>query len=305
MIWKSEGLIFEPSKKISYIKSHGWVPTPYKINKNLYKIFYAGRDNLNHSNIFSFDFCFKEKKIKKIYKIPILKKGRIGYFDDCAVIPSHVIKINNKIFLYYIGWTRGVSVPYISSLGLAISQGINKKFNKHSNVPIIGRNKYDPIFTASCFVEKYKNKYRMIYTSNKSWNYKKFFIPNYNLKYSFSKNGIEWKTSSKFILNNKSNKEIAITRPWIINDFKNKILFYSYKNYQNKGRNYKIGFAKNYKNKWIRMDNKISIKSSKCGFDKKMQEYASVVKYNKDYYMFYNGNNYGEKGIGIAKLIKE
>ena len=53
------------------------------------------------------------------------------------------------------------------------------------------------------------------------------------------------------------------------------------------------------------MDNKISIKSSKCGFDKKMQEYASVVKYNKDYYMFYNGNNYGEKGIGIAKLIKE
>ena len=43
---------------------------------------------------------------------------------------------------------------------------------------------------------------------------------------------------------------------------------------------------------------------SKCGFDKKMQEYASIVNYGKDYFMFYNGNNYGEEGIGIAKLVK-
>ena len=35
-----------------------------------------------------------------------------------------------------------------------------------------------------------------------------------------------------------------------------------------------------------------------------MQEYASIVNYGKDYFMFYNGNNYGEEGIGIAKLVK-
>ena len=46
----------------------------------------------------------------------LLKKGRLGCFDDCAVIPSHIIKIKNKFHLYYIGWTRGIiSVLYISS----------------------------------------------------------------------------------------------------------------------------------------------------------------------------------------------
>ena len=34
--------------------------TPYKISKNLFKIFYAGRDKFKFSNIFSFDYCFKK-----------------------------------------------------------------------------------------------------------------------------------------------------------------------------------------------------------------------------------------------------
>jgi hypothetical protein len=31
-----------------------------------------------------------------------------------------------------------------------------------------------------------------------------------------------------------------------------------------------------------------------------MVEYAAVVKHKTQYFMFYNGNNYGETGIGIA-----
>ena len=36
-----------------------------------------------------------------------------------------------------------------------------------------------------------------------------------------------------------------------------------------------------------------------------MQACASVINYKNNFYMFYNGNNYGEKGIGLAKLIKK
>jgi len=31
-----------------------------------------------------------------------------------------------------------------------------------------------------------------------------------------------------------------------------------------------------------------------------MIEYASIVKHNDRYFMFYNGNNYGFDGIGLA-----
>jgi hypothetical protein len=36
-----------------------------------------------------------------------------------------------------------------------------------------------------------------------------------------------------------------------------------------------------------------------------MNEYGSVVNYKDKYFMFYNGNNYGEKGVGIAELKKK
>ena len=199
------------------------------------------------------------------------------------------------------GWTRGIGVPYISSLGLAVSSK-NNDFKRLSEAPIIGRNLNDPIFIASCFIEKIKKKFRMIYTSNKSWTKKKFFVPNYNLKYAYSKNGKNWITTSNFIIPNKSKQEIAITRPWITKIKNNEILFYSYKNYKNKGRNYKIGYAIKNNKKWIRKDN-IHFKKSKDKFDNQMQEYGAFVKYKDRIYMFYNGNNYGEEGVGIAELM--
>ena len=160
--------------------------------------------------------------------------------------------------MYYVGWTRGVSVPYISAIGLAISNNINGKFKKHSEAPIIGKNPHDPIFTASCFVQYLNNKFKMIYTSNKNWEKKPFFIPSYNLKLAHSNNGIDWRTTDKFLLK-KRNNEIAITRPWIITADKKTYITYSYKDYKKNGRNYKIGIAQKIKKSFIRKDKSIKI----------------------------------------------
>ena len=115
--------------------------------------------------------------------------------------------------MYYIGWTKGGSVPYISSLGLAISKSLNGKFKRVSEAPILGRTDKEPIFVASCFVEKTK-RFKMYYTSNKHWRISKNnnYIPRYNIKYATSKNGLSWETKSD-IIKFKSLSEIAITRP--------------------------------------------------------------------------------------------
>ena len=301
MKWQSLGSIFNPKKYLKWVESHAWVPTPIIIKDDKVRIFFAGRDKENHSNIGYFDISLKDpKKILKVSKTPVLKKGRLGCFDDSAAIPSQIIRIKKKYFLYYVGWTRGVTVPYISSIGLAIAKNLNAKFERYSEAPIIGKSNLDPIFTASCFVEKIKKKFRMIYTSNKSWKNDKFFTPNYNLKYAYSKDGIKWQTTDRFLLKKNIINEIAITRPWILKEKKKKLLFYSYKNYKNQGRNYKIGVATNHKDIWKRKDANLKINNKEDQFDNYMQEYAGIVKYNKNYYMFYNGNNYGEKGVGLA-----
>ena len=145
----------------------------------------------------------------------------------------------------------------------------------------------------------------MIYTSNKSWKKKSFFVPDYGLKYCHSADAIHWKPTSKTVLRKNSTKEIAITRPWLVQLDKKNFLFYSYKNYANKGRNYKIGFAEEKNNSFVRKDKHIKILNAKDSFDKNMQEYSSIVEYENHFYMFYNGNNYGEEGVGLAVISKD
>ena len=69
MYWESKGLIFNSSKLIKSIKSHAWVPTPHKISKGIYKIFFMPAEiNLIINNIYSFDFSLDKKKYLSIQR---------------------------------------------------------------------------------------------------------------------------------------------------------------------------------------------------------------------------------------------
>jgi hypothetical protein len=73
-------------------------------------------------------------------------------------------------------------------------------------------------------------------------------------------------------------------------------MWYSYR-----GPNYRIGYAESSDGiSWERKDHLSGIGVSESSFDSEMIEYAAVVEYNGRHYMFYNGNNFGQNGIGLA-----
>ena len=297
ILFNKKGLIFDV-KNVKWINSYAWVPTAYKIeNTNKAIIFFAARNSSNESDIGYFIYDLDKMKITKISNKPILKRGKLGNFDDSAAIPSHVIKIKRKFFLYYVGWTQGKKVPFFSSLGLAIANKITGPYKKISNAPIIGRSKFNPLFVATCFVQKIKRGYDMYYTSNMSWEIKNNIpIPRYLIKKCHSKDGINWKINNDKIIKFEKNTEVAITRPWILKLSKNFVMFFSLKkiNYKIETSVFKTGEI------WKRQkvfDFKIN---KKINFDSKAQEYASLIKYKKKLFMFYNGNEYGKNGIGLA-----
>ena len=68
-----------------------------------------------------------------------------------------------------------------------------------------------------------------------------------------------------------------------------------------KSQKYRIGYAESIDGiDWIRRDELAGIDVGNTGFDDDMIEYAAVVRYNDQHFMFYNGNNYGVDGIGLA-----
>ena len=295
--FKKNGLILKP-RDIPWVKTHLWVPTAHKLDQGKIIVFFAGRNYQNESDIGYFVYDINLKKVIKISKKPILTRGELGTFDDSAAIPSHLIKIGKKFFMYYVGWTKGYKVPFFSSIGLAISNNIYGPYKKFGKAPIIGRSNEDPFFVATCFVEKKKKLFEMYYTSNLSWKKKKNkSIPLYLIKKCTSKDGFKWKFNKSRIINFKHKSEVAITRPWILIFKKRRTMFFSCKK-----KFYKIyaAFEDKKNNSWKR---KLSISfgnNLKHKFDSKSQEYSSVIKVKQSYYMFYNGNNYGKEGIGLA-----
>ena len=68
-----------------------------------------------------------------------------------------------------------------------------------------------------------------------------------------------------------------------------------------KGSNYQMGYAESFDGKiWQRDDSFGGLETTPDSFDSEMIEYFSIVNGHDRKYMFYNGNNYGAAGIGVA-----
>jgi hypothetical protein len=296
------GLIIKPKNFFSWDKSHCMIPTPVHLGGDIYRIFFGTRNNKNQSSVTYADINLAEKiTVLKYSQMQALKKGKVGAFDDNGVLPSCVIKKKTSFFLYYIGWQPRVTTRYSLVAGLAISKK-GKIFKRYSESPILNTNKKEPysILTAPFVIKVRTAKWFMWYVSCKYW--KKKDLPIYDVKYSISKDGLNWIQTGRTCINLKKN-ERAIARPYVI--YKNKV-FRMWYSYEKKVGTYKIGYAESKDGiKWKRKDNKIIFynkKSSKT--DSQMKEYSAIIEHKSRFYMFYNGNNYGKFGIELAQLTK-
>lgn len=292
-MWKKLGKIFSIKNYSNLLYSHSSYPTLEKIN-NFIRVYFSSRDKKNTSRVFHFDF-FKENKEIFFNKKLDLNVGKTGTYNCDGVAPrSIVLNKNNEKLMYLIGWNKCYSFPYQLSIGLSF---FNK--NKWEDIgQILGRNKFDKIFVTSPFVIKDENKFKMWYCSCTEW---KKNNPKYLIKYTESKNGIDWEISDQICIDYTFASSIGW--PMVIKNKKNEYIMYfshrkDYNFIKNKNNSYEIGKAisKNGVN-WELTDLSV-LKKSKYGWDSKMICYSSIV----DNLMFYNGNGFGYSGIGLAEL---
>ena len=72
-------------------------------------------------------------------------------------------------YLFFTGWSRGVTVPFYLAAGVAISDDDGRTFRRVSLGPLLDRNAVDPYLTASPFVLVDKSGWRMWYVSGTGW----------------------------------------------------------------------------------------------------------------------------------------
>ena len=255
-----------------------------QIVKNKIRVFYSHRyKNISYINYFESDL---QNPSKIIYenKNPILSSGKNGCFDDCGVMPSCVFEIDGQDCLYYTGWnTCKGNVPYGHGIGMVFIDDL-KKIKRTSSGPILDRTLKTPFLVNSPYVYKNKKFFEMIFCNGNGW--KKNFAT-YHLSKAISLDGKSWDVKKDvFFLKNK-----AISRPCVFND----CIWSSIKEINT---NYKI---------YLIRDNKIVeekfVYYGESLWDSEMMCYPTVFEVEKQRYMYYNGNNYGETGIGLAKWV--
>jgi hypothetical protein len=217
-------------------------------------------------------------------------------------MPSWIVDYRGRKYLYYIGWNLGVTVPFYNSIGLATSDDGGKTFEKLSQGPILGRDSCDPFFTGSSCVLVEDGIWRMWYLSCSHWeetaDKPKHY---YHIKYAESTDGAYWRRSGTVCIDYNSSDEYAISRPSVVRDDSLYRMWYSYR-----GDSYRIGYAESTDGKsWERKDEEAGIDVSATGWDSEMIEYPFVFDHKGTRYMLYNGNGYGETGIGLAVLSKD
>jgi hypothetical protein len=300
--WIKQGLIYCPDAGLDWLQTHAALPVVEPTGDSC-RVYFSGRDGKGRAQIGFFEVDLNDlKTVKRVSSTPVLGLGPLGAFDDSGVTTSCIVDHQGHKYHYYSGWSLGVTVPFYFFVGLAISEDSGQTFQRASLSPILERNRIDPYLTASPFVLIENGTWRMWYVSATGWERTGDRIRHrYHIKYADSKDGINWNRKGIVCIDYRSAEEYALARPWVIKDGNLYKMWYSYR-----GDAYRIGYAESGDGiSWTRKDDEVGIDVSETGWDSEMIEYPCVFDHRGTRYLFYNGNGYGETGIGAAILADE
>lgn len=301
MRWKKLGLLFETPRDLGWMDCQGALLPFVEARDGYHRLYFSARDQQGRTEIAWADVEIAEPgRVLRVCEGPLLGIGPLGGFDDNGVTMTWLVDHQGQKYLYYSGWTLGVTVPFYLFIGLAISDDGGETFQRYSPAPIVDRNRVDPLLSsAPTIVVEDDGLWRSWYVSCDRWEIEAGRAKHYyHIRYAESRDGIHWTPTGRVAIDFKSPAEYAIARPCVVKDPDRYRMWYCYR-----GDVYRIGYAESPDGLvWERKDEEVGITMSTDGWDSEMVTYAFVFDHAGRRYMVYNGNGYGQTGIGLAVL---
>src|SRR5665213_88896 len=302
MRWKKLGLVYCPTGEKDWAQSHAYVPTTIMRGEDCIRVYFAACDKQKIGRIGYVDVDAKNPTlVLGVSEAPVLDIGLPGTFDDNGVTPTCIVQRDDELWLYYIGWQLGVRVRYYLFLGLAVSADGGATFRRALNVPVRDRSDGETVVRSAATIMSDGTKWNMWYVSATNWiKLDNRMVPTYHLRFLQSPDGIVWGNSGTPCLELGNKDEYGFGRPFVLGNDGQYQMWYSIRSVS---KGYRLGYAESADGlHWIRKDGQVGIDVSPTGWDSEMVCFACVQPTRHGTYMFYNGNNYGETGFGVAVL---
>jgi hypothetical protein len=301
MRWRKTGVAIPPPVHLPWAASHAAVPHVEPFDDESVLVYFTARDPQRRSHVARARMWIDAEGNPGdavVEAEPVLRPGERGTFDDSGAMTSCMVRDGGQEWLYYQGWALGVTVPFYVFGGCAVRPQGRGPFERVSPAPVLGASPFDPIMCSSPWVLVEGGRWRMWYCSNRGWTDGSDGRPEYrvDIRYAESSDGLDWQREGRPRIDFASPGEHAISRPVVLRDDDRYRMWYAVR-----GEAYRIGYAESGDGiDWERRDDLAGIDVSPSGWDSEMVEYACVFDHGGRRHMLYNGNGFGETGIGHA-----
>jgi hypothetical protein len=297
--WHKRGLLIAARGSQAWAQSHAALPVADVLDEHRIDVYYSPRDAHGSAHIARARVrAGDDGELAAVAQEAelVLSPGARGAFDESGVTVSCIAHSEDATYLYYTGWTLGVSVPFYFYVGLAVRPAGEHAFRRVSAAPILERNAVDPYLTASPWVLRENGAWRMWYVSCVDWTMVDGEPRHrYHVRYAESTDGIVWRRDGRVSVDFADESEYAISRPCVVHDPDSYRMWFAAR-----GDRYRLGYAESLDGlTWTRDDSRVGLEPSREGWDAELA-YPAILDVGTRRYLLYNGNGYGATGIGYA-----
>lgn len=319
LVFKKIGLIFDLNAPEISPNKLLFSQSPQAVElKDRVRVYFCSRmTDSNHtfkSYAYFAEFTKDMAECLGVSKDPIIELGGLGTFDEHGIFPFSPLYHGGRWTAYTCGWSRRQSVSVETAIGHAVSFNEGLTFEKLDPGPIVAASLKEPFLVGDAFVRYFQGQYHMWYMFGTKWQYydnSKTPERTYKIGHSTSKDGVHWSGhDGTSIIPDKLNENESLALPSVMYFNGKYHMCFCYRessDFRAGGdRGYKIGYAYSTDLKiWHRDDELLKFESNSLEsmWDNQMQCYPNFCIINDVPHLFYNGNEFGKHGFGVAKLI--
>jgi hypothetical protein len=313
--WTKRGLLFEPQRHALPNGCTEFAQSPQAlVFDDFVRIYFSTRSRdasgqyVSHIAFVDVDRCLQ--RVLRTATATVIPLGEIGCFDEHGIFPMNVVRHAGTIYAFTCGWSRRVSVPVETAIGLAVSHDAGLTFERVGPGPVMAPSLTEPFLVGDPFVVVRDGRWHMWYIYGTSW----MESPSdpgpariYKIAHATSSDGVTWERDGAAIVADALGASECQALPTV---FEHDGLWHMYFCYReatdfrtNRQRGYRLGYAwSRDRHRWTRDDAAGGLDVSASGWDADMVCYPHVFQCGERTYMLYNGNAFGRHGFGVAVM---
>jgi hypothetical protein len=283
--------------------SSALTPTPMRHPDGHIRVFAGFRDAKGISRIGYVDLNSRDpSQVLRVSNKPALDIGKPGCFDDSGVIMGDVAWKGEDLYLFYVGFQLVKKAKFLAFTGVAVSKDAGETFMRLSEAPILDRAPSQTTIGAIHTAWYDDGRWRFWFARGDGWeqiggvNY-----PRYEICYLEGDDLLALPRSGQLCIK-PTPPEYRIGRPRVYRRDGQYVMYYTKGTL---GGDYFPGLAKSCDGvTWHRRDTEFELTLSPDGWDSRHLCYPAWLTADGSEYVFYNGNDMGKDGFGVAVKVK-